>query len=264
MCYLLYYDSFMQAEHDESTFNWIRRGRDEPERNNEARQAVGYFLSLLMPPAFGAYAKILHRIEAHYEIVDNPLTESETAILRIPRCEELRSLIETRRGNSPRPRIWWKEVAEVLNVPFVPEINQNWYLKKLETGCWPRLLSGPNDGWLSTEECGELVSILNGFTDGNDCFFRFSDWRFHGQGRPLFFRGTLNELNEFREMSGYKISPEYWWPPNQNWCVCSDYDHAFTIVGGSKELISTLLTSSILECLQVTPQTRIDYFVPLP
>jgi hypothetical protein len=43
-----------------------------------------------MPPAFGAYAKILHRIEAHYEIVDNPLTESETAILRIPRREELK------------------------------------------------------------------------------------------------------------------------------------------------------------------------------
>jgi len=178
--------------------------------------------------------------------------------------KNLRSLIETRRGNSPSPRIWWKEVAEVLNVPFVPEINQNWYLRKLETGCWPRLLSGPNDGWLSTEECGELVSILNGFTDGNDCFFRFSEWRFHGQGKPLFFRGTLNELNEFREMSGYKLSPEYWWPPNRTWCVCSDYDHAFTVVGASKELISTLLTSSILECLQVTPQTRIDYFVPLP
>jgi hypothetical protein len=70
VCCLLHYDSFMQAEHDESIFNWIRRGRAEPKRDNEVRHAVGYFLSLLMSPAFGAYAKILHRIEAHYEIVD--------------------------------------------------------------------------------------------------------------------------------------------------------------------------------------------------
>jgi hypothetical protein len=81
----------MQPEHDESAFDWIRRGRDEPERNNnEVRQAVGYFLSLLMPPAFEAYVKILHRIEAHYEIIDIPLTESDTAILRTPPCEELK------------------------------------------------------------------------------------------------------------------------------------------------------------------------------
>ena len=264
MCYLLHYHLFMQPEHDESAFNWIRRGRDEPERNNDTRHAAGYFLSLLMPPAFEAYAKILHRIEAHYEIIDNPLTPSETAILKIPPCGELRSLVENRRANAPRPRIWWKEVAEVLNVPFIPQINQKWYLGKLEEGCWPRFLSGPSDGWLCEEECGELVSVLNECTDGNDCFFRFSEWLLYGQGKPLFFRGSLDELNEFRKTSGYKIGPEYWWPRSRNWCVCSDYDHTFTIVGGSKELISTLLTNDILECLEVTPLTRIDYFVPMP
>src|ERR1035438_5470718 len=136
--------------------------------------------------------------------------------------------------------------------------------KKLEEGCWPRFLSGPSDGWLCEEECGELVSVLNECTDGNDCFFRFSEWLLYGQGKPLFFRGSLDELNEFRKTSGYKIGPEYWWPRSRNWCVCSDYDHTFTIVGGSKELISTLLTNDILECLEVTPLTRIDYFVPMP
>ena len=161
----------MQPEHDESAFDWIRRGRDEPERNNDTRHAVGYFVSLLMPPAFEAYAKILHRIEAHYENIDNPLSPSEISILKIPPCEELRLLVESRRANAQRPRIRWKEVAEVLNVPFTPQINQEWYLKKLEEGCWPRFLSGPTDGWLSEEECGELASGSERVHRGRRVFF---------------------------------------------------------------------------------------------
>ena len=62
----------------------------------------------------------------------------------------------------------------------------------------------------------------------------------------------------------YQFSPEYWWPPNRAWCVCSDYDLMFTVVGGSRHLISALLKSDVLECLEVTPQTRIDSLAPMP
>jgi hypothetical protein len=45
---------------------------------------------------------------------------------------------------------------------------------------------------------------------------------------------------------------------DHSWCVCSDYDLTFTIVAGSKELVSRVLNDVTLEAIQVTPQTRID------
>jgi hypothetical protein len=85
-------------------------------------------------------------------------------------------------------------------------------------------------------------------------------------GKPLLFHGALGELGEFMKSGAYQFSPEYWWPPDRTWCVCSDYDlHlTFTVVGGSNKLISALLMSDVLECLEVKPQTRVDSFAPIP
>ena len=254
----------MQAQHDESAFEWIRRGRNELASSKNDGWA-GNFVSHLMPPVFEAYAKVLHGIEACYENINNPLTLSEISILKMPPCEELRSLVESRRSKAPGSsiRIRWREVAEVLNVPFAPQICHEWYRKKLDDGCWPRFFYGPADGLLSPEECRGLVSVLQLFSDDADCFFRFAEMPFIGTDKTLLFRGALDELERFLKSGAYQFSPEYWWQPDGTWCVCSDYDLMFTVVGGSRKLISALLTSDVLECLEVTPQTRIDSFAPM-
>ena len=46
--------------------------------------------------------------------------------------------------------------------------------------------------------------------------------------------------------------------------MCSDYDLMYTLVGGCKALISTVVASDVLECLEVTRETRIGPFVPMP
>lgn len=257
----------MQPEQDETAFEWIRSGRDKRgvPRNSYLVSAEwpGLLVSHLMPIAFEAYARILHRVDAYYENIDNPLSASEIAILKIPSCEPLKSFVEQRRAEGRGTRVRWKELAALLGVPFAPEISGAWYRKKLEEGCWPRFLR-PGRVWPIGDECKELASALGPFAESGDCFFRFSDIPFIGKSKPPLFRGSVDEVNGFLKAKAHRCGFEYWWPSDHTWCVCSDFDLGVTVVGGSGELISDLLASDVLECVEVKSRTRVDHFAPIP
>jgi hypothetical protein len=173
----------MQPQPDESAFDWIRAVHNELP-NHEDEGWIGSLVSHLMPSVFEAYAKILHCIDARYEDIDKPLTPREISILKVPPCNELRSFVESQRAEAQGSRIRWRELAEALNVPFAPPICHEWYRKKLGEGCWPRFLWGPADGLLNSEECRELVSVLQPFSDDGECFFRFAEMPFIGPAVP--------------------------------------------------------------------------------
>src|ERR1700756_4357160 len=255
----IHFPAPMTPELDQCVFDWIRTGRDET-------RWPAPVVSNLVPPIFESYAKLLHSIHPHYELIDHPLSEPERAILKIPSCEPLRSFVEDRRLDSAGARIRWKQLAELLDVPFAPAIKHEWYRKKLkDPWCWPKLLYGPNDGWLSDEECQSLAPNLKSVTNPEECFFRFSDIPFYApvnSGRPQLFRGGLEQACAFQKEK--QLSFEYWWPANKSWCICSDYDLEFTIVAGGRTLVSKLVQDDILECIEVTPQTRVDSFAPMP
>jgi hypothetical protein len=251
----------MQACSDESAFEWIRGGRETPCARGE--EWKGYFVSNLLPKRFVAYAKVFHRIDANYEYMDNPLTPGEEKIVQIPPCAELRSLIINLRTQRRGTRLRWKEIADLLKVPFQAELNHEWYRAKLEPGCWPRYLYGPADGTLDSEGCSATVSILRPLTGNQNCFFRFSEIPFIAANKQLLFQGALKELKALLDDVSYQFTPEYWWPADRSWCLCSDYDLMFTIIGGSKDLISSFLNDSVLECVEVTSCTRIDSYAPM-
>jgi hypothetical protein len=133
-----------------------------------------------------------------------------------------------------------------------------------EPGCWPRFLDGPDDAGLNAEELSAVLSALQPFALHQDFFFRFSEIAFIATDKPIQFCGTLDELSTFLANGNYQFTPEYWWPADYSWCVCSDYDLTFTIVAGSKELVSRVLNDATLEAIEVTPQTRIDVNAPMP
>jgi|ERR1700678_832406 len=248
----------MKIEPDESAFDWIRSGRS----NRPKSTWTGIFVSHLIPPIFESYSKILHRVEAQYHDIDHPFTQAENAILRIPTCEPLRSFVESRGTDPLKRRVKWGELAVLFNVPFTSEICHEWYRKTLEDPCWPHLLAGPGDGVLSDEECTELSSTLMPFTNSEECFFRFSEVPLITSGGPQLFKGALSEVCGFPK--GRALGFEYWWPPERDWCVCSNYDLEFTVVAGTTKLTSALLSSRVLECIEVNPQTRVDSSAPMP
>ena len=81
-------------------------------------------------------------------------------------------------------------------------------------------------------------SIFGAIQKDQDSFFRFSEIAFIATDKAIHFCGTLDELPTFLAGGKYQFTPEYWWPADHSWCVCSDYDLTFTIVAGSKELVS--------------------------
>lgn len=248
----------------DTDFEWIQTGLSEPV-SSEAPDWTGNFVSHLLPQNFEAYAKVLHSITANYENIDHPLSDREIALLGIPPCTKLRSFVETIRRNGEGPRIRWKMLAELLGVPFESEICHEWFRSSLrDPTCWPRFLYGPDEGNLDYEELSALLSLFRPFTGEQECFLRFAAIPFVGTDKPILFTGALDEVISFLKENEYQFSPEYLWPSDRKWCLCSDYDLMFTVVGGPQKLISSVLGSNVLEALQVNPQTRIDSRVPIP
>ena len=254
----------MQPCTDQAAFEWIRGSRDELLASDNPKWK-GNFVSHLLPKGFDAYAKLLHGIEANYKNIDNPLSEGELSTLKIPPCKKLRSFVESLREERRGSRIRWETLAHLFGIPFKSEICLEWFRVSMEEqGCWPRFLFGPEEGSLNGKELAELISVLRVFTGSQDCFFRFAEIPFIATEKPILFRGVLDELPAFLADGEYQLTPEYLWPADQSWCVCTDYDLRFTIVAGSKELVSVVLNDAALEALEVTPQTRIDSYAPIP
>jgi hypothetical protein len=68
----------MQPCPDETAFQWIASGC-VPLLGIEDEEVVwqGNTVANLLPQTFDAYAKILHRIDARYDWIDNPLSQGE-------------------------------------------------------------------------------------------------------------------------------------------------------------------------------------------
>ena len=208
----------------DEAFNWITEGRleiQEPATGGAFEVRVRN----LIPPVFSRYVKVLHWLDGHYENIDDPLTPAEIAILGIPDCGNIASLVESKRrvGES---RLLWREFAGLLEVPFAQEINPEWFRERLRPHpeCWPRFIYGPADGTLNSKEIRELSTILRTFRASDEFYFRFAAMPFITTNTPLLFSGKLEELEQFMEKRRYQFSPEYWWPSDHSWCVCSDYD----------------------------------------
>jgi hypothetical protein len=253
----------MMPIEDQTVFDWIARGRIEGTLRANNPDWSGNTVRHLMPDVFETYAKIFHRLDVHYENIDNPLSDEEIAVLKIPSCASLRALAEQVRERGIGTRVRWCEVADLFGFPFVPGLSDEWFRARLEPGCWPRYIYGPGEGYLEEDEYMEIASLLSQEGHSQYCFYRLPEIPFVATDQPLLFQGTQLEVNSIPTIGTWN-APEYWWPSNRNWCICSDYDLSFTFVGGTRELISRILGSKEIEAIEVRPDLRVDYFAPMP
>jgi hypothetical protein len=243
----------MERIEDSRPFDWIR-----------ARRGV----ELPVPMGFPEYCKLLHPIHEDLSIADHEITWNDTqGSVRLPdswteaqrqQYLHLRSRLTILRGaspvESPIRRLRWKELADRYGMDFSPEVDEESF-RTIFPVSWPRYLVGPDHGNLGEETRLRVVTLLAPFTGNQPCYFYFEPIPVE----DVVYRGALIEVLNVERIvdptlspSYTGLSPTYWWPEDQTWCVYSDYGLPFTVVAGSEQLIDTFLGDRVLECVRLS------------
>ncbi|MGQ0816017.1 MAG: hypothetical protein ACT4O1_16420 [Gemmatimonadota bacterium] len=69
---------------------------------------------------------------------------------------------------------------------------------------------------------------------------------------------ALREGQLFTEGSGFAMTPNIWWPDDHSWCVSTEIDFRFTLVGCSVQCMDELIAEPRLEVFQVDISDRAD------
>jgi len=216
----------------------------------------GNFVSHCIPPIFAAYCKLFHPIYTDATVPGD--SGSWAAADDAP--ETMGRLVSVSTDSGPHGRrVRWRELAEEFGLRFHPEFNDTSLQRVFPDNSWPRSLLGPDEGSFDTSTCRRLIDALQPFTGGATCFFHYDVIATRRCESNIAFRGNLDDAIRCCDDDDVHASPTHWWSENRDWLVCTDWDLKFTLVGGSSDLIARLLADDELECIGVTPKTRIDF-----
>jgi hypothetical protein len=134
-------------------------------------------------------------------------------------------------------------------------------------GTWPPQFSVAYEGSLTPGMLRTLIRVLD--RQGSDPAY-FWWWVVIALGfRPsrepvtdVLCRGPLRALPAFLSRER-RSSPTYWWPPDRIWCVATDWDLCFTMVGGPDSTIRRLLAQPEIEGFEVGPDSLLLRYAKL-
>lgn len=226
----------------------------------------------LIPDRFEAYARILHpvhRIVRQNEVLTAAFEVSDESPLRWADIAE-------RTGRQIHPRVQFDSLigaprgAERDYEAVIGTLDPELYaaacdLLEAHTStpehCWfclwegyGQLSGGGAAGWLYVE------GARPGTQGPKPPVFSpeiMSGPRVSIPGRDYFLlEGRLQGWEHF--FDEWRASPEIVWPDDRAWCVASEIDLDSTYVGGSSELIESLLADDRFETLPASPDDPID------
>ncbi|MHA6253089.1 hypothetical protein [Oceanobacillus sp. CAU 1775] len=232
-----------------SEFNWIKEETVSFDLNHEG----SYKVSNHLPNRYDFYCKILHPIYRDKNIKDESILYSQ---IGLPTND---NHIVFNHGE----RLTFKSLAEKYNLDYTKEISSLTLAKAI--GGYPRYLILGEEGSTDKNTLRELVSLLKSFTNHEQCYFQyeflkiidqFPDFLEYEHG--LLYYGKLDDVLSMYDIGDhYEIgSPTYWWSEDKSWCLYTNYDADFTIVGGNKALMDALFSSNEFECIEVDLETR--------
>lgn len=219
-------------------YQWIREETVYFLSDERAGSQVENFL----PNRFTHYCKIMHPLFRDPQIKDEHLLWSECPLdqpTEIQLGERLRLM----------------ELAEKYGLEFSKELSAASLWFKL--GGSPRYLITGEEGDIEPDTLQALVVLLQQFITDNSCYFLYNLLKTEEYIDTL-FHGQLAEVVELSKRAGLRGTPTYWWSADKAWCLYTDYDLDFSLIGGSRELINILLVDDFLECIECDAATRID------
>lgn len=249
-----------------NNIDWILQNLDEHKSGDDWN---GNFISHLLPDRFERYVKILHSIYEDLSITDKKITWNQTEQKNIKKIfdDPVKNLLtkatmtfSSLNEDFEGVRVKWIDLANKYNVPFKKTVNVNTFINHFPQNSFPRYLVGPTEGILESHENNELIKILNPFCLNSECYFYYDSLVFADFDRVDLYKGKLSELLDLinnKELT-FGYSPTYIWSDKKDWCLNTDYDLSFSVIGCSGEIAERLLSSEILETIEVNRKTRID------
>ena len=214
----------MASSEDFRSTQWIR------DRLLSVPSGDGVPVGALIPTGYEAYCRIFH-----------------------PACRQGRKVrwaeVAAENGKVSHPLMQWHS------------INGKPSSQRFHPPDWGSL---PAIGNLDPAEVRPLVRLLTPFTAADSrCCMCF--WQGQYPGNPehaVPIGGYEYFVSRARlEMIPTQDSPHIWWPEyHRPWCVATDIDSGFTLIGGSAECVNALLASPDLEVLPVSVEDSIDVF----
>lgn len=230
-----------------------------------------------IPPIFESYCKIFHPFEVVVE-ENETLTKNErygkwgSMLLKhdnkgIPHCYEVNERgeeIDIVKRKEKEQHVWeskerksisWKSVTEKYGLNYHSEINPDSFVRKFQQIGWPSNLGFPSEGFLPQPELEKFLEIAKKHTPSGRVYIYQKApntiWK-NNEPEDLVLC-SIAEVKEYftNGFVGYMYDEE------RRWIIFNDTDLYFSIVGGTKKLITDLQHSQ-LETLECREDTRVD------
>jgi hypothetical protein len=230
----------------------------------------GNFVSHCVPTIYPAYCKVFHPIYEDLSVADRDIPWNDLKPLLSNPKEPLDRLLndvtlvyggEYDTGDL-RP-MSWRQLAQRYGLEFHPELNASSFTRNFPGDSWPRYLIGPDEGTVRLDTLKQIVRaialVTSDFDLAQPCYFHYDLIATAAVCEDLLFYGKLIDVFDTRALDDVNTTPTNWWPRDKGWFVSTDWDLTFSLIGGPDELIKSLTANAEIDCVEVTPETRIDY-----
>lgn len=196
-----------------------------------------YFLRLTQPNHFESYAIALHSFWINFKVPNNEIKENQNNDIELPEDEFT--------------RVNWKDFYELKNVPF--ELNSailnsvNWKspFKQMNNELFP------GEGLMDEEHLESLVKTVMEIYGNQEVELFYTFLSTQNLEEDLIFRGKINDLPTLIKKQDLRLTPSLIYPKERNWFVNTDYDLAFSTIGGGNEFINKLTAQNSDEIFKI-------------
>lgn len=247
-------------------------------RTTDDFKLQGCTIGHCIPPKFESYCKIFHPFEVtedEEDILEPNKEYGQQVSLNISTDSQGLQITETGKDGTitdifERQQVrleeynskkWnfvaWKSIADKYGLTFHNEINPQTYVDKFQKIGWQRNLNFPSEGYLPRQILIKLLDLLNDKSPSDEVYiYQMPPHNIWKDNKDCdLVKCSYNEVLEYfdKDFIGYLYSAD------KSWVVFTDTDLCFTLVGGKKQLIDTIITSE-LEVLECAVTTRVDNY----
>jgi hypothetical protein len=186
-----------------------------------------FFLQLTLPSTFQEYAIALHSFWINNKIPKDKIEVRELSNEEFPEDDFSRVTWKDFHDRKFRGFDLYKAIMDSIN-------HTHSYDKQLNNELYP------GEGLMDKEHLISLVEVVLNLYGNQEIELFYTFLATKNWEKDLIYSGKINELPKLFEIDNLRLTPSLIYPKEKNWVVNTDYDLAFTTIGGETKFISAL------------------------